>query len=27
MSDVIVTKNDQQSRYESHINGELAGFA
>lgn len=27
MSDVIVTKNDKQSRYESHINGELAGFA
>ena len=25
MSDVIVTKNDQQSRYESHINGELGG--
>lgn len=27
MSDTIVTKNDQQSRYEAHIDGEFAGFA
>ena len=27
MSETTVTKNDQQSRYEAHISGELAGFA
>ncbi|WCC80048.1 GNAT family N-acetyltransferase [Cutibacterium equinum] len=26
MSDTTVTKNDQQSRYEAHVDGELAGF-
>ncbi|MCW2754947.1 MAG: family N-acetyltransferase [Marmoricola sp.] len=27
MSDVVVTDNPEKSRYEAHINGELAGFA
>ena len=27
MSETTVTKNDQQSRYEAYIGGELAGFA
>ena len=27
MSDVTVTRNAEQSRYEAHIDGELAGFA
>ena len=27
MSETTVTKNDQQSRYEAHLDGELAGFA
>src|ERR687890_2635143 len=27
MSDVVVTDNADQSRYEAHVDGELAGFA
>ncbi len=27
MSDVTVTKNEAQSRWEAHLDGELAGFA
>lgn len=27
MSDVVTSHNPQQSRYEAHIDGELAGFA
>lgn len=27
MTDVVVTKNDSASRYEAHLDGELAGFA
>ncbi|MDO4412615.1 GNAT family N-acetyltransferase [Cutibacterium sp.] len=27
MNDTTVTKNDEQSRYEAHVNGKLAGFA
>jgi predicted GNAT family acetyltransferase len=27
MSEVVVTDNPEQSRYEAHIDGELAGFA
>ncbi|MBC7310768.1 MAG: N-acetyltransferase [Actinomycetales bacterium] len=27
MTDVVVTNNTSQSRYEAHLDGELAGFA
>lgn len=27
MSDVTVTRNEQESRYEAHLDGELAGYA
>ena len=27
MADVVVTQNPEQSRYEAHVDGELAGFA
>ena len=27
MSDVVVTDNPEQSRYEAHVGGELAGFS